>query len=112
MANVSKPFFSSNITIGVIEEVDIFRIKQSPLNELRFDLVDVNDSMLANSIRERGLLQPIIIRTSPDDRHFEIVAGNRRYNACKSLGYRKIACHVVELDDKAAFEVALIENIQ
>ena len=43
---------------------------------------------------------------------FEIVAGNRRCLACKGLGWRKMLCHIVELDDKGAFEVSLIENIQ
>ena len=43
---------------------------------------------------------------------FEIIAGCRRYNACRKLRFRKIICHVVELDDKSAFEVSLIENIQ
>jgi ParB family chromosome partitioning protein len=44
--------------------------------------------------------------------HLEIVAGNRRYNACRSLGWRKITCYIVELNDREAFEVSLIENIQ
>jgi ParB family transcriptional regulator, chromosome partitioning protein len=55
-------------------------------------------------------LQPIIVRAAND--HFEIIAGSRRYLACKSLGYKKIACHIVELDDRQMFEVSLIENIQ
>jgi len=46
------------------------------------------------------------------DVYFEVVAGNRRYCACKDLGWKKIACHILELDDKQAFEVSLIENIQ
>ena len=46
------------------------------------------------------------------DGYFEVVAGNRRFCACKALGWKKIACHVIELDDKQAFEVSLIENIQ
>jgi ParB family chromosome partitioning protein len=46
-----------------------------------------------------------------EDGGYEIVAGTRRYNACKMLGWRKILSHVVELDDKDAFEVSLIENI-
>jgi ParB family chromosome partitioning protein len=66
---------------------------------------------LAESIKKIGLLQPIIVRTNSSD-NFEIVAGNRRYNACKKLGRRKIVCHVVELDDKTAFEVSIIENVQ
>jgi ParB family transcriptional regulator, chromosome partitioning protein len=46
-----------------------------------------------------------------DEGEYEIVAGTRRYNACKLLGWRKILAHVVELDNKDAFEVSLIENI-
>jgi ParB family chromosome partitioning protein len=46
------------------------------------------------------------------DNFFEIVAGNRRYHTCKLLGWKKIICHIAELDDKKAFEVSLTENIQ
>jgi ParB family transcriptional regulator, chromosome partitioning protein len=67
--------------------------------------------LLAESINKIGLLQPIVVRTNGSD-SFEIVAGSRRFSACKKLGWRKITCHVVELDDKAAFEVSIIENVQ
>jgi len=66
---------------------------------------------LAESIRKIGLLQPIIVRSNNSE-NFEIVAGNRRFSACKKLGLRKIPCHIVELDDKKAFEVSVIENVQ
>lgn len=66
---------------------------------------------LAESIRKIGLLQPIVVRTTRVGT-FEIVAGNRRYDACREIGWRKITCHIVELDDRAAFEVALTENVQ
>jgi ParB family chromosome partitioning protein len=46
------------------------------------------------------------------DDHYEIVAGNRRFLACKYLGWKKIGCHIIELDDKRAFEISLVENIQ
>ena len=65
---------------------------------------------LCYSINEKGLLHPIIVRMI-EDGGYEIVAGSRRYNACKMLGWRKILSHVVELDDRDAFEVSLIENI-
>ena len=55
-------------------------------------------------------MQAIVVRSK--DEYFEVVAGNRRLNACKLLGWRKIPCHIVELDDRGAFEVSLIENIQ
>jgi len=66
---------------------------------------------LAESIKKIGLIQPIVVRTNSSE-FFEIVAGYRRFNACKKLGCRKITCHVVELDDKTAYEVSIIENVQ
>ncbi|MGH9922513.1 MAG: ParB/RepB/Spo0J family partition protein, partial [Nitrososphaerales archaeon] len=54
---------------------------------------------------------PIVVRAAASD-VFEIVAGNRRFSACKSLGWRKILCHIVELNDKEAFELSLVENVQ
>lgn len=59
---------------------------------------------------EMGLLEPIVVR--PVNGAFEVVAGNRRLEACRRLKFRKISCHVVELDDREAFEVALTENLQ
>jgi ParB family chromosome partitioning protein len=75
---------------------------------LRKDVGNLAD--LSNSIKEKGLLQPILVRNKQE--YYEIIAGRRRYEACKGLGWRKIICHIVELDDKEAFEVSLIENIQ
>jgi len=66
---------------------------------------------LAKSIWKIGLLQPVVVRTNSSNK-FEVVAGNRRLSACKRLGWRKIACHLVELDDKQAFEASIIENVQ
>jgi len=95
--------------IGVVEEIETFKIKTSS-NASYFGNERFETKELENSITQYGLLQPIIIRTVED--HFEIVSGNRRYGACKSLGWRKIICHIVELDDRTAFEVMLVENIQ
>ena len=70
---------------------------------------------LLPSIQQKGLLQPILVRTIVEEDAegcFEIIAGNRRFHACKILGWNKIACHIIELDDKQAFEVSLIENLQ
>jgi ParB family transcriptional regulator, chromosome partitioning protein len=98
----------SNELNGSIEDVNILDIT-SPKNQLRTTMNDLEE--LAESIKKIGLLQPIVVRTNSSE-NFEIVAGNRRYNACKKLGRRKIACHLVELDDKSAFEVSIIENVQ
>ena len=106
--HMQKIHSTSNSVIGVLENVDISKIKPFKYyyrNNLHEDMHE-----LCYSIKEKGLLQPIIVRMT-DDSKYEIVAGTRRYNACKMLGWRKILCHVVELDDKDAFEVSLMENI-
>ena len=64
---------------------------------------------MANSIKQHGLLQPIIVRTK-DDHCFEVV--RTWYLACKSLNWKKIPCHIVHLNDVQTFEMALVENIQ
>ncbi len=82
-------------------------MRTSPYNP-RSDLGQIDG--LLQSIDSVGLLQPLVVRPSGDE--FEIVAGNRRFEACRRLGWRKIPCHIVELDDREAFEVSLVENIQ
>jgi ParB family transcriptional regulator, chromosome partitioning protein len=95
---------------GFFEEIKIKHIKQ-PKRTLRDELGNLDE--LACSIQERGLLQPIIVRPLDNtSSYFEVVAGNRRFQACNNLQCRKILCHVVDLDDKEAYEVSLIENIQ
>ncbi|MCL4436296.1 MAG: ParB/RepB/Spo0J family partition protein [Thaumarchaeota archaeon] len=98
--------YASSIA-GVIEDVPIHKIGY-PANCLRSNLAGLTE--LAASIRRNGLLQPIVVRLVND--HFEVVAGNRRLKACELLKWRKITCHVVEMDDRTAFEFSLIENIQ
>jgi len=97
--------FSATVP-GFIGDIEISKIKQS--KNIRQMVSDIDE--LTKSIDQKGLLQPILVRTT--DGFFEIVAGNRRYCACKALGWKKIACHIIELDDRQAFEVSLIENIQ
>ena len=73
----------------------------------------VNSPELANlkySIKEHGLLQPIVIR--PLEHGFEIVAGHRRFTACRSMRWRFIPCKIRDLSDKQAYEIQLTENIQ
>jgi ParB family transcriptional regulator, chromosome partitioning protein len=104
---MTEALSSASSMSGIMDDIEIKKVRH-PRNQLRAD--EYNVSELASSIREKGLLQPIIVR--PYEDYFEIVAGNRRYEACKSIGWRKITSHIVELDDKEAFETALVENIQ
>jgi len=92
---------------GFMEGLEIKRISPAR-NALRSEMGSLDE--LAASIAEKGLLEPIVVRFAPGG--FEVVAGNRRLEACKMLGMRSIPCHVVDLDDREAFEVSLVENIQ
>lgn len=65
---------------------------------------------LANSIRQHGLLQPIIVRKVEEG--YEIVAGERRYRAAKIAGLHKVPAIVKEVSDEESMEYALIENLQ
>jgi ParB family transcriptional regulator, chromosome partitioning protein len=93
--------------IGLIEDIDSSQIHLSN-RPLRVDVGNLES--LAESISRNGLLQPIIVRII--DSYFEIVAGNRRFLACKHLSIRKIPCHIKDLSDKEAYEFSLIENTQ
>ena len=75
--------------------VRLIRRAGSPLREALGPL-----DGLAASIFENGLLEPLVVR--PLDGKFEVVAGNRRLAACKTIGMRKVLCHVIELDDNEA----------
>jgi ParB family chromosome partitioning protein len=105
MIGLAKLYSNSLLIMGLIEDIDINMIKIS--NRLIRNNCD--DTELSLSIKEKGLLQPIIVRSI--DLHYEIVAGARRYNVCKKLGWKKIICHIIEATEKEAFEIALIENI-
>lgn len=67
---------------------------------------------LANSIKENGLIQPIILRKADDENHYEIIAGERRFRAAKIAGFTKIPSIVKKLNNHEALELAIIENVQ
>jgi ParB family chromosome partitioning protein len=93
---------------GILEEINISKIHH-PTNQIREDLGN-NLNELAESIKQHGLLQPIVVR--PTQHKYEVVAGNRRLAAASLLKLRKICCHILELSDKEAYEVGLVENVQ
>lgn len=101
-------FSASPLLKGIIEEIDISKISAPKFIFRNLDTNMLNE--LAISIRQHGLLNPIVIRTKKDG--FEIVSGVSRFLACKKLGYRKIMSHIIEVNDIEAFEISLIENIQ
>lgn len=66
---------------------------------------------LAESVRQNGILQPIIVREREGDR-FEIVAGERRFRAAKLIGLRELPCIIRKFSDEQAYVLSVIENIQ
>jgi ParB family chromosome partitioning protein len=97
--------------VDIEEEIEIRSIKPSSVSvrSVRFLLSDEHIRELASSIRQQGLIQPITVR--PLGGYFEIVAGHRRFKACKLLRWRTIPAIVRPLTDKDAFEIQLAENI-
>ena len=76
-----------------------------------FDEDNLND--LTNSIKQRGMLQPIIARKSNDDRSkFEIIAGERRWLAAQRAGIHNVPVVITEADDLKSLEFAIVENVQ
>ena len=93
-----------------LRHVPVELIHPNPNNPRKlFKDSEVED--LANSIREKGILQPLVVRQRPD-RSFEIVAGERRWRAAQRAGLHDVPVLIRELSDGEALEIALVENIQ
>ncbi|MEO6247897.1 MAG: ParB/RepB/Spo0J family partition protein [Sphingomicrobium sp.] len=94
---------------GIVREIDIGLIYPNPGQpRTRFDDNTINE--LADSIRERGVISPILVR--PVDGGYQLIAGERRWRAAQKAQLHVIPALIKELDDSSSAEVALIENIQ
>jgi ParB family transcriptional regulator, chromosome partitioning protein len=91
------------------EIVKIFPNKHQPRSQFNeHDLAE-----LAQSIKENGVIQPLIVTTGPDDNVYELVAGERRLRASKIAGLSHVPVVVIDIEDEnSLLELALIENIQ
>ena len=88
---------------------DLIRNKYQPRKFFNKD----NLEELTNSIRERGVIQPIIVRKSKDqDNKYEIIAGERRWLASQNAGLNEIPVVVLKIDDLKSLEFAIVENVQ
>ena len=94
---------------GGVREIEIGRIRPNP-NQPRTLFAEESIDELADSIGERGVLQPILLRPHGDG--YEIIAGERRWRAAQRARLHSIPAIVRDIDDAAAAEIALIENIQ
>src|SRR3954451_7215380 len=96
---------------GGVREIEIGRIRPNP-NQPRIQFSDESIDELADSIAERGVLQPILLRPHADGEGFEIIAGERRWRAAQRARLHTIPALVREIDEATTAELALIENIQ
>jgi ParB family chromosome partitioning protein len=94
---------------GGVREIEIARIRPNP-NQPRVQFDEEALDELADSIRERGVLQPILLR--PDGEDYLIIAGERRWRAAQRARLHAIPAIVREIDESTTAELALIENIQ
>jgi ParB family transcriptional regulator, chromosome partitioning protein len=74
----------------------------------RKDMGDLKE--LTESIREKGIIEPVIVR--PKDGHFEIVAGERRFRAAQAAGMSEVPCIEHDIPDNEALELSIVENLQ
>jgi len=90
----------------------IERLHSNP-DQPRRDFAEAELSELAESIRQRGIIQPVVVRPHPErEGHFQIVAGERRWRAAQRARLHELPIVVRELDDRAVLELAIIENVQ
>ena len=100
----------SQSTVNPDRLVPIEFVGRNPRNPRRyFDESELQD--LASSIRQHGIVQPVVVRTIADNR-FEIIAGERRWRAAQLAGLTDIPVIIRDVDDRTALEIAIVENVQ
>jgi ParB family transcriptional regulator, chromosome partitioning protein len=103
--------FVEEVTSGRSETVgrmlDIARIEPNP-NQPRKEFGDLTD--LVDSVKEKGILEPILVRSH--GAKFQIIAGERRFQAAKIAGLRMVPCIEIDVDLRGMLEISLIENLQ
>src|SRR5882762_10033072 len=99
--------------MSLVQDIPLNRIQESKTNPRR-TLDEAKLAELAANIRQHGVLQPVLVRPSPngEDGFYELVAGARRYRASKLAGRETIPATIRELTDTACLELQLIENLQ
>lgn len=100
------------LSIGLstrVQELELAEIHPNPYQP-RLDFDDIEIRGLAQSIQSYGVIQPIIVRKAKEG--YQLIAGERRYRACRMIGKMRIPAIVQEMNDEAVAAVSLIENLQ
>lgn len=93
------------------KEINIDEIKPAP-SQARQLFDEDKLAELAASIKEHGVIQPLVLRPLPDGVGYELIAGERRWRACRLLGYKVVPAIIKQYEDLQASAVSLIENVQ
>src|SRR3970040_1858410 len=89
--------------------IPLERIRPNP-NQPRKELGDLTD--LTHSIRQKGVLEPLLVRFDAEDDMYTIISGERRFHASKAAGLMEVPCIERDADSAEMMELALIENLQ
>jgi ParB family chromosome partitioning protein len=110
---------SADTNADVLSKEDISELKMLDIDlvkrgryQPRIKIEENSLSELAQSIKEHGVLQPVVVRKSDDGSGYELIAGERRWRASQLAGLRELPAIIKEIDESDAMSVALIENIQ
>ncbi len=101
---------NKNETNNSVLKINISQIIPNP-SQPRKNFKDEGLKELSSSIKNQGLIQPIIVKPT-NDNQFQIIAGERRWRACQLNGMHEVNCVIKEIDETSTLEAALIENIQ
>lgn len=102
--------YSENDAAQAVTTLPLQRIEPNP-NQPRKRFDEVELQALADSIAQHGLLQPLAVRDMGNG-YYQIIAGERRWRACRLAGLSEVPVTVVEADDRTVMELALVENLQ
>ncbi len=106
-AHYVEELVRTNRSIGRI--IPIGQIEPNP-KQPRIEIGDLTE--LANSIKEKGVLEPLLVKPNRQVGTWMIIAGERRWRAATKAGLREVPCIELDIDDKTVAEIALIENLQ
>ena len=103
---------TKNTNVGQETKIPIANLKPSPSQPRRlFNKNSINE--LADSIKAKGLVQPLVVRPSPSDANsYEIIAGERRWRAAQIAQLHEVPAVIRNFNDTEALEIAIIENVQ
>lgn len=112
IGDIDRPVEERKVAVPLERYVPIEYVSRNPRNPRRvFTEAELED--LAQSIREHGIVQPVVVRPSPlAADQFELIAGERRWRAAQRAGLTTIPVIVRDVDDRVALELAIIENVQ